>query len=848
MPTRRLAAIMFTDIAGYTAMMQSDEAQALQIRERHRSVFEQSHHTHRGNILQYYGDGTLSIFDSAIDAVNCAIEMQLSFQESPQVPLRIGIHTGDILYTKEEAVGDGVNVASRVESLAVPGSIFFSDSVQAYIQNQVNIPVQSMGEFTFKNVDKPMEVFAVNREDLVVPNPKTLTGKFVKHVRPGQQNLFQRLPIWAKYVGGFALFLMLAPIIYFPLLQVVSGTAASNDMVTVTDEHGHTMERMIIKAEDQTRLYMTEFNNDGDSSLNWAIKAIPYALEMDWDQDPYIFNIFSEWVKSKSLNEEIEAAHDYDCQYVLKGNVNQTDGRYQVGIRLYSVSNGQMESEYSYEGSEILPMIDTISLDLKRKLGIPESHLKHVKDLPVWQFLTASEEAFQHFGSGLYDRNNGMFFPFEKFNQALTADSTAAWIAMYTSNMLHRFQRSKQMAIQLSEQAMRHRKRLPDIFEAEIRQLYYEVHDQPEQALQLTQMLAKLHPENTSYQTSLISQYFMQDDYEATLETINQYRELIGDPHASIDAQMISLLRLDRAQEAIPILQAYIKEHPGEADKLVKLGQLYTATEDWDQATQTFEQAILLSPESKSYQRLLESIRFSKDSSSFLNPEALKEFEGTYWVQNYTGFELHIQERNGRLIAHATNQSKYELYPLSMNLFTATFDFTMRFERDDKGRVVRMHSSEKGWQEYPAIKMEEQMITGIQALKARKWEAARSNIQAMAEAYPQHLFLERLRQHLEYRAKGELSKKKPAYQQLVGIYQAEDTKLNISLDQYGTPLYKIDESNILDSDPLYEIEKDVFTGLLSLNTTFHMIRKQGKVIGLQTQKDNGESFRFEKIE
>ncbi|MEL6653116.1 MAG: adenylate/guanylate cyclase domain-containing protein, partial [Bacteroidota bacterium] len=94
MSTRRLAAIMFTDIVGYTAMMQENEAHAVSVRQRHREVFERLHEQYQGTILQYYGDGTLSIFDSAVAATQCAIDMQLAFQEEPPVPLRIGIHTG----------------------------------------------------------------------------------------------------------------------------------------------------------------------------------------------------------------------------------------------------------------------------------------------------------------------------------------------------------------------------------------------------------------------------------------------------------------------------------------------------------------------------------------------------------------------------------------------------------------------------------------------------------------------------------------------------------------------------------------------------------------------------------
>ena len=87
---------MFSDISGYTAMMQQNEQLAKQKRRRLKEVLEASVTGHNGNILQYYGDGALSIFSSAIDAVNSATEIQQSLQQEPKVELRIGIHTGDI--------------------------------------------------------------------------------------------------------------------------------------------------------------------------------------------------------------------------------------------------------------------------------------------------------------------------------------------------------------------------------------------------------------------------------------------------------------------------------------------------------------------------------------------------------------------------------------------------------------------------------------------------------------------------------------------------------------------------------------------------------------------------------
>src|SRR6266545_585603 len=107
--TRQLAAIMFTDMEGYTALMQKNEQAAIELRNRHREVFEKAMADHSGKIIQYYGDGTLSIFSSAIHAVKAGIEMQLLFRNKPQVPLRIGIHIGDVTIDENGLYGDGVN-------------------------------------------------------------------------------------------------------------------------------------------------------------------------------------------------------------------------------------------------------------------------------------------------------------------------------------------------------------------------------------------------------------------------------------------------------------------------------------------------------------------------------------------------------------------------------------------------------------------------------------------------------------------------------------------------------------------------------------------------------------------
>lgn len=195
----QLAAIMFTDIQGYTALMQKDEATALEFRNRHRNIFNSAIENHNGKILQYYGDGTLSTFQSAIDAVRCGIEMQLAFLEEPRMPVRIGIHTGDIIFTIDDIIGDGVNVASRIESLAIAGSIFVSEKVFDEIKNKPGIETVSVGEFEFKNIDRPIEVFAVANDGLEVPEKgQILNGKLKvkKEQGGGQAWLKDRAMTW----------------------------------------------------------------------------------------------------------------------------------------------------------------------------------------------------------------------------------------------------------------------------------------------------------------------------------------------------------------------------------------------------------------------------------------------------------------------------------------------------------------------------------------------------------------------------------------------------------------------------------------------------------------------------
>jgi len=160
-PKRKLAAIMFTDMVGYTALMQKDEPKARGLIERHRIFLKPLVEKHGGEVIQYVGDGTFCRFESAIEAVTAAQEIHKVLEVEPEINLRIGIHIGDVVVDGDEVYGDGVNVASRIEPLAEAGGICVSNQVYENIKNQPGINLRSLGKQDLKNVDEPMEVYAI---------------------------------------------------------------------------------------------------------------------------------------------------------------------------------------------------------------------------------------------------------------------------------------------------------------------------------------------------------------------------------------------------------------------------------------------------------------------------------------------------------------------------------------------------------------------------------------------------------------------------------------------------------------------------------------------------------------
>ncbi|GJM27476.1 MAG: hypothetical protein DHS20C17_01110 [Cyclobacteriaceae bacterium] len=163
--TRQLAAIMFTDIVGYTSLMGQNEQKAFELLKKNRQLQRPIIEHFNGRWLKEIGDGVLASFNSVIDAVHCAATIQKNCEEHPELKLRIGIHLGEVVFEGNDVFGDGVNIASRLEPLAPIGGILVSESVQNNLLNKSNVEIAYLGEEELKNVSKPVKVYQVKVED-----------------------------------------------------------------------------------------------------------------------------------------------------------------------------------------------------------------------------------------------------------------------------------------------------------------------------------------------------------------------------------------------------------------------------------------------------------------------------------------------------------------------------------------------------------------------------------------------------------------------------------------------------------------------------------------------------------
>ena len=174
--TRRLAAILAADVAGYSRLMGADEEGTLErLKALRRDLLDPKIAEHRGRLVKTTGDGMLVEFASVVDAVRCAVAVQQAMPErntdvgaDSRIELRIGINLGDVIVEGDDLYGDGVNIAARIEALADAGGVFVSNTVHDQVRDRLPFAFEDLGEQQVKNIARPVRVYRV-RDPLTHP-------------------------------------------------------------------------------------------------------------------------------------------------------------------------------------------------------------------------------------------------------------------------------------------------------------------------------------------------------------------------------------------------------------------------------------------------------------------------------------------------------------------------------------------------------------------------------------------------------------------------------------------------------------------------------------------------------
>ena len=185
---RKLAAIFSTDVAGYSRLMGDDEEATIRTLTAYRTLISSLIQRHRGRVVDSPGDNLLAEFASVVDAVRCAVDIQHELQgkneelpENRQMHFRIGINLGDVIVEGERLYGDGVNIAARLESLAVPGGICISGTVYDQVENKLALHYDSQGEQTVKNIAKPVRTYRVVMDDAAATLAEQAVRRHAQH-------------------------------------------------------------------------------------------------------------------------------------------------------------------------------------------------------------------------------------------------------------------------------------------------------------------------------------------------------------------------------------------------------------------------------------------------------------------------------------------------------------------------------------------------------------------------------------------------------------------------------------------------------------------------------------------
>jgi adenylate cyclase len=339
---RKLAAIFSTDVAGYSRLMGDDEEATIHTLTAYRTLISSLIQRHRGRVVDSPGDNLLAEFASVVDAVRCAVDIQQELKgknaelpENRQMQFRIGINLGDVIVEDERLYGDGVNIAARLESLAIPGGICISGTVYDHVENKLALHYDYQGEQTVKNIAKPVRVYRVALE---APSPLVGEGQ---HCSPDEakRNLGKLLPPGLRSAPSRLLLMVAGSVV---LIAATIGVIHYWPSL-IPNTHSPTPSTQPLPLPDKPSIVVLPFvNMSKDPEQDYFSDGLTEVLTSDLSRISSLFVIARNTAftyKGKPVNLQA-VGKELGVRYVLEGSVQKAEERIRVVTQLIDTTTG----------------------------------------------------------------------------------------------------------------------------------------------------------------------------------------------------------------------------------------------------------------------------------------------------------------------------------------------------------------------------------------------------------------------------------------------------------------------------------------------------------------------------
>ena len=342
--TRKLAAIMFTDIVGYTALMGNDEEKAFRILELNRQIHKSSLQDFNGKWLKEIGDGVLASFNTITDAVLCAQQIRDKCEKEGQYILRIGIHQGEVVFENDDVFGEGVNLASRIQSAAPPGGIYLSDSVARNFDNKKGLIISYAGEKNLKNVSYPVIVY-----ELLKPGNTAVARP---EASKSSQKNYQQGTGKRKWLVSAMIILVLAVAGYFLIKQVSQTDNISSDKTVAVLPFKN------LNPDQESNFFVTGVHEDVINRLA-ALKDLTVISRTS------VLRIKDTTLNLREIGKKLDAA------YIVEGSVSRLNKKIRINVQLFDAKTDKSlwSESYDKEMNDVFALQSEIALEISNKLN-----------------------------------------------------------------------------------------------------------------------------------------------------------------------------------------------------------------------------------------------------------------------------------------------------------------------------------------------------------------------------------------------------------------------------------------------------------------------------------------------